>query len=101
MNKKSANLKSGIHKVHYWSNTDSELVCEARDGLDCRVDLGQQALPAQGVRALAVAWAETQNNHPNQINALYQSYQAVKVYLVVSFILGTFPVGKGQLVQMT
>ena len=78
VNKKSANLKSGVYKVHYWSNTDSQLACEMREGLDCRIDLEQQALPAKGVRALAVAWAETKNNHPDQINALYQSYQAVK-----------------------
>ena len=75
---KSALFRNGVYAVHNWSNVDSESACEARGGLDCRVDLEQLALPDKGVRALALAWAESQGNHVNQLNALYQSYEAVK-----------------------
>jgi hypothetical protein len=75
---KSANFSQGIAKIHRWATPESEAACEAREGLDCRVDLEQQALPLNGVRALAMAWADAQGNRSQQQMALYQSYQAVK-----------------------
>ncbi len=76
--KKSANFSHGVATTHRWASRESEAACEAREGLDCRVDLEQQALPLHGVRALAMAWADAQGNSSEQQTALYQSYQAVK-----------------------
>ena len=78
LNTRVASFKPSLKTVHRWASGESEEACQSRGGSECRVDIEQVALPAKGVRGLAIAWAEQYGINASEKTALYNSYKAVK-----------------------
>ncbi len=78
-------LSPRLITAHRWFTAGSIAACESRGGASCRVDNDQIALLSDGVRGLALAWAETKHQQQTgeelsaaEKSTLYESYRAVR-----------------------
>lgn len=76
--RRTSSLQPRLQVSHAWLSEDSIRTCVARGGLTCDVDPAQLALRSEGVRALAMAWGDQQEQTEEIQRALYESYRAVK-----------------------